>query len=1452
MKRKNLFLIPALFLISTLCLINVSCFSGFQEKGEVTVTFSESTLRQIMARGADISEEQEDFDFDPTANMYAYYAGMTSNAQETFALYVYQDATYVVYAVSKMEAIAKDLQERYGNLTEEDYLSNPEILEMLKNPMALYEKAIISKGSWSQSGDSISITEKKYMDLSTEQLIDVQNPEVIATISMDTAMFSVTSKSGYTITFYKVSDYTDIDDPYEEEPVDSAKLSVKLVAGNMSYEKTFTVYSNTKKAHVEFTDIPVGVTAKVFATVYLDEPHGGQITFAKGESEEFVIQSGPNYAKIKLREYNGEDEPDELIPPSGTPTACYIGECSDDENVNEYILAFYENNQYAVWELPEGTITNKEDEEISIDVLQYGTIVSFGKYSLSITDDDLYQSYEYRYSETAYYDKDLETYRASQYGGSGSGAMPCEINFTSLSGLKVRFTIGGSNSQEEFVPPSGSILTFLPGTSAENPDTVNYILALYDSNEYSIYEFSDEFIENAGEKYGFSGDTTTEERNAIMSEMLKEGTVIAFGSYSFSIDENERSIFNYVEKAYRDQDSGKFIASTFSGSCDPSVSFYMQLGDATGRVIMFGSYESGHENKQIYSGQTLLPEDFREQFNGGWLYFSVLSDGTYSIYANIYGEDAQYMGNKYFAKGTWQSLEAEGSSPSLQLIETEYYDFDSDGLVSGGNKETIVELSKTSFSYNSSTGIELEFTLNVEDVSYPFTFIIKGFDKNDVTDLDGNECNVTLYAITDQTDMQFIKSTLESDELTDDEKAEVLVPIVERSQNYSITAFQPGVNYSSHEGAPTSEVLDDGTIKWSGTCYTPLSEGTIYGVLATVYFSQNYSSGYYEFDIGCADGLSLSSESNEVELTVSAMDIPCKIHFYHDGDYDSQYTVTTAMSEIMMFDEDDNIRESVLNELWAAAEASVNALAEKNYEYDSNSKPDCGLQDGVPFVTLYYVEKKSLQFAITLNDVPQKDGVDSTWYIIYAVNDDEMLSTLRTHFAPGSISYEQIDTINAQLGLNETVINYSASSNPDFEGYSILSDGTVKFSGIKPELSYEDGDTGNFLAIVYTVTGSVRTFVSAGFLEDISLSIDNVNELNFNMLTPLDVSASGNIVTDSRSVVIFMNYDADALYLNQGTFEFSAKYPNGANLSESDAEEISWSAQLLYKGKNVNNYGDPYYELSGNKLLLQKQIPLPSAGAYQIYVTAIMPLNEYGSRVTSGQTFNVTIPDRHIYDISDDEQPWQYATSLHNVVINGDVTEDDWDWTLSDEGYDHLLQVLFAKHKSTLESLTFNDAFTSPAYTQTAESPLYDSNSYSGIQFGRHVSLLFNDVATIGDYLFGSARNIETVKFTTVGSSVGDCCFRDASTLTTLDLTGVTTIGSYAFSAANLKEITIPESVTEINEGAFVNCYELESAVFEITEGWKYIMNGDTEVANVSSDALSLFNDFNITKLFRE
>ncbi len=1319
MKRKNLFLIPVLFLISTLCLINVSCFSGFQEKGEVTVTFSESTLRQIMARGADISEKQEDFDLSdliPDSEEYKdfialyqimqnepmeIFAGSTKSSilsaeDETCALMIYESGDYLLISREASETMSEI---KSGNLEE--------ISSMMRFSTGLF----ISKGKYTENEGTIYINEEAYYDSSTKEWIKLESASRIGDVPTNNTYFTVLSNSG--IRYYFVSedyfgdDWTDIPDvdPYEDEQADSATLSVKLVAGNMSYEKTFTVYSNTKKAHVEFTDIPVGVTAKVIALVYFDDPDEGRLTYAKGESDEFVINPGSNYAKIKLREYYGGDE-----PPSGVPEAIIEGKGLYDEhggsNNRQYLLAFYRNGMYAVYEydsIPK--IEDSTDSNEILSVLNSGLLISYGTYT-STTE-------KFKYTETACYDFSNRTYKKGT--ASGDWTLPfVTIDFATGSGVMVRFYNNGTseNPDDNLTPPEGNLTEFFPGST--DGTSVNYILALYDSNEYSIYEFSDEFLKNAGNEFAFSSNSTIEEKNEIISRMLNYGTTIAFGSYSYSVDKSEKSILNYVEKAYWDKDSKKFIASSFTGNSDITSGFYMKTGYGSGLMIMFGSYESGHENKQLYTGQAELPERYWTQFNGGGLYFSVLSDGTYSIYGNNDDENGQYIGNKYFAKGTWQSLEAEGSSPSLQLIENEYYDFDSDGLVSGGNKVTVVDLSKTSFSYNSSTGIELEFSLNIQSSGYPFTFMINGFDKNDVTDLDGNECNVTLYAITDQTDMQFIKSTLASDELTDDEKAEVLVPIIERSINYSLTSFQPGVNYSSHEGAPVSEVLDDGTIKWSGSCYTPLSKGTIYGVLATVYFSQNFSSGYYEFAIGCADGLTLSSDSNEVELTVSAMDIPCKIHFYHDDDYDSQYTVTTAMSEIMMFDEKGTVRESVLNELFAAAESSVNALAEKGYEFDSNLTPVCGMQNCVPFVTLYYVK-----------------------------------------------------------------------------------------------------------------------------------------------VEPLDILASGSITKDNRSVIISMDYDSDTLYLNQGTFTFSATYPDGSKLSESDTENIVWDAQLLYKGKSVNSFGEQYCEVIDNKLVLEKHMPLPSAGDFQVYVVAKLPVDENTSdsiTVDSSQSFEINIPDRHIFDISDDYDKIRYASSLHNVVITGDVTEDDWNWSLDDESSDHILQVLFSNHKNTLESLTFNGKFESPDYLMegSSYSPLYDSYSAKGIQFSQRLSLTFNSTAKVGDYLFYNARNIKSITFTTDHSSIGNECFRNVSTLSNLDLTGVTTIGSYAFAATGLKEITIPESVTLIDEGAFNDC-DLSSAVFEITDGWKYVMNDDPYPANVSSEyALSTLTDPNTTKLFRE
>ena len=611
---------------------------------------------------------------------------------------------------------------------------------------------------------------------------------------------------------------------------------------------------------------------------------------------------------------------------------------------------------------------------------------------------------------------------------------------------------------------------------------------------------------------------------------------------------------------------------------------------------------------------------------------------------------------------------------------------------------------------------------------------IKGFEKNDFTDLGTDICTVTLYEVVNSSIMQIIKTTLANEELTDAKKASVLIPYMKENV-LTLGSFNPGTAYSENEeiiSGSSSKILDDGTIQFTEKFYTSAgkSEGGKYGILATVSFSKNDNYDYYDFAIGFTDDLTYSSSVIDAEISVSEMNIPLSIYFYLDnsGYYDNKYTINSAITNLELTDNIQDTESSVMNEIFDLASSSIDALKDMGYEYDSANTPVYGTESGIPFISLYFK---------------------------------------KTGGGQGTDPIEEQD----------------------------------------------------------------------------------------NVLSPLEIPASGNITSDNRAVVISMEYDSEALYLNQGTFTFSATYPDGSELSEEDAENLSWKAEMLYKGKNINLYGEPYYEVNGNKLVLQPQIPLPSDGDYQIYVTASLPVTENNiSTISSSQTFEVNIPDRHIYDISDKVQcPWQYATNLHNVVVTGDVTEEDWEnWSLSDESVEYLLKVIFAKHRNTLESLTFNGNFTSPAYTQAADSPLYNSNNASGIQFGRHVSLVFNGVATIGGYLFEGARNIETIKFTTTGSSVGDSCFRDASSITTLDLTGVTTIGSYAFAATGLKEITIPESVTLIDEGAFNGC-NLSSAVFEITEGWMYVMNGDSYPANVSgSYALSTLNDVNISKLFRE
>ena len=81
---------------------------------------------------------------------------------------------------------------------------------------------------------------------------------------------------------------------------------------------------------------------------------------------------------------------------------------------------------------------------------------------------------------------------------------------------------------------------------------------------------------------------------------------------------------------------------------------------------------------------------------------------------------------------------------------------------------------------------------------------------------------------------------------------------------------------------------------------------------------------------------------------------------------------------------------------------------------------------------------------------------------------------------------------------------------------------------------------------------------------------------------------------------------------------------------------------------------------------------------------------------------------------------------------------------------------------------------------------------------------------TVGDISgFNNCASLSNVDFS--GGTIGWYAFQNCDSLTSLDLSGVSKIGKYAFSGCSgLKEIFIPESVTEIEALAFSGCENLE------------------------------------------
>jgi hypothetical protein len=107
---------------------------------------------------------------------------------------------------------------------------------------------------------------------------------------------------------------------------------------------------------------------------------------------------------------------------------------------------------------------------------------------------------------------------------------------------------------------------------------------------------------------------------------------------------------------------------------------------------------------------------------------------------------------------------------------------------------------------------------------------------------------------------------------------------------------------------------------------------------------------------------------------------------------------------------------------------------------------------------------------------------------------------------------------------------------------------------------------------------------------------------------------------------------------------------------------------------------------------------------------------------------------------------------------------------------------------------------------------LFESDTFPATFAGQTKSSIGGsaDAAVVTD----AGVQISTIKFPGNIKNIAEGAFRGCSTLTQVDLTGITTISPYAFSATGLTSVIVPESVTTCGAYSFSYCPDLATIVF--------------------------------------
>ena len=324
-------------------------------------------------------------------------------------------------------------------------------------------------------------------------------------------------------------------------------------------------------------------------------------------------------------------------------------------------------------------------------------------------------------------------------------------------------------------------------------------------------------------------------------------------------------------------------------------------------------------------------------------------------------------------------------------------------------------------------------------------------------------------------------------------------------------------------------------------------------------------------------------------------------------------------------------------------------------------------------------------------------------------------------------------------------------------------------------------------------------------------------------------TTTGSTTTDNRTLSIAI--DKTTLYLNS-TVTFTATDSDGAEVTSTEANPLTWATQLLYKGADV---GTNYYTVSDGTLSLSTANTLP-AGTYQLYVTVSQPINGTTATdvtATSSQTFTVTVLDmaKYTFDISASDYPSSLSETASKLssdalfVFTGEAqastTGSSPDVT-TDTTYSNVLSDI----KSKLSNISYKYALDLKDVTVTKPTEIVASSIYSDVSNLKSV-ILPEELTTVGYYAFARCTALESVTF---GSKIetieSDGAFMDCTALTTVNIpqdAPLTLIGSQAFRGCTaLTSITLPSTITAIGKSAFYQCENLETLGLSESGTWYY------------------------------